>query len=45
MGWNKKWKTRDQKIEEGIKIGVWNKGGALQPLREKVNEIENMLKD
>ena len=44
MGWNIKAKTKDKGKEEGIKIGFWNKGGALQPLKEKINEIENMIK-
>ena len=27
-----------------FKIGFWNKGGALQPLYEKINEIEDLIK-
>ena len=37
-------RTKCNGDELGIKIGCWNKGGALQPLKEKVNEIENLLK-
>ena len=44
MGWKKKWRTKSQEKDEGIKLGFWNKGGALQPLREKRNEIENIIK-
>ena len=45
MGWNKKYnlnKLREK--EDGLKIGCWNKGGALQPLKDKVNDIENLIK-
>ena len=40
------WKTNFCKYrpESGMKIGFWNKGGALQPLREKINEIEELMK-
>ena len=46
MGWTKKYINRKHQSSngEGIKIGCWNKGGALQPLKEKRNEIENILK-
>ena len=42
MGWNQKYKKA--KGDSGIKVGFWNKGGATQPLREKINEIEFMVK-
>ena len=44
MGWNKRIK-RSRKVKEGLKVGCWNKGGALQPLHEKINEIENLIKN
>ena len=44
MGWKKN-KTIQQKESFGIKIGCWNKGGALQPLSEKLNEIEILIKE
>ena len=45
MGWNKIWKYKKVgKPDSGIKIGCWNKDGALQPLQEKICEIEYLLK-
>ena len=44
MGWSNKIRKVFKVKEEGIKVGCWNKGGALQPLQEKINEIENLLK-
>ena len=44
MGWNKKYTQKKVKFENGIKVGFWNKGGALQSLKEKVNEIEGIIK-
>ena len=42
MGWKKVYKKCQKDC--GLKIGFWNKGGALQPLQEKINEIEYILK-
>ena len=44
MGWSNKIKKIKIGKDKGIKIGCWNKGGALQPLRDKTNEIEILLK-
>ena len=44
MVWSQKAKIGKTTEEMGIKIGCQNKGGALQPLCEKVNEIEYLLK-
>ena len=44
MGWNNIQKKFQQKTQEGIKVGFWNKGGALQSLHEKINEIEHLIK-
>ena len=46
MGWDKKWTSKSENDNgKGIKVGSWNKGGALQPLQEKLNEIEYFMKD
>ena len=44
MGWSKKSNKHKMESNNGMKIGTWNKGGALQPLREKLNEIEVLIK-
>ena len=45
MGWYKKYsQSFHREKENGLRIGCWNKGGALQPLKEKVNEIEHLIK-
>ena len=44
MGWGKEQRKHKTEGGVGIKIGFWNKGGALQPLKEKINEIENLIK-
>ena len=47
MGWKKQWDTNrigKEKPNDGIKVGSWNKGGALQPLFEKINDIEQLMK-
>ena len=44
MGWKKKPSKQLGENDNGIKVGCWNKGGALQPLQEKINEIEILLK-
>ena len=44
MGWSNKRHKNHSKGGPGIKVGFWNKGGALQPLREKINEIEELIK-
>ena len=44
MGWGKIYKKQTTSTGSGIKIGCWNKGGALQPLKEKINEVENLIK-
>ena len=44
MGWSNKIRKVFKVKEEGIRVGCWNKGGALQPLQEKINDIENLLK-
>ena len=43
MVWNKKY-LKKSKWDSGLKIGFWNKGGARQPLKEKINEIEQLIK-
>ena len=42
MGWTKTYEKTKKDV--GMKIGFWNKGGALQPLHEKINEIEDIIK-
>ena len=42
MGW--KHQSKISVGGRGLKVGCWNKGGALQPLREKVNAIEVLIK-
>ena len=46
MVWSKKITKRMSNCDDdiGIKVACWNKGGALQPLKDKVNEIENLIK-
>ena len=44
MGWGKIQKNLKREVKGGIKFGCWNKGGALQPLKEKLNEIELLIK-
>ena len=44
MVWGKSKKKVFQKRVEGIKVGCWNKGGALQPMKEKLIEIELLIK-
>ena len=41
------WRTQQHKNNggSGIKVGCWNKGGANQPLHEKSNEIEELIKE
>ena len=44
MGWKTFQRISKLGRSNGIKIGSWNKGGALQPLKEKLNEIEIFIK-
>ena len=44
MGWSNKFTNKEKEKEEGIRLGCWNKGGALQPLKDKINEIEKLIK-
>ena len=44
MGWKNKCSSKKYEKEGGLKIGFCNKGGALQPLQEKKNEIEFIVK-
>ena len=47
MGWKKQQLNNqrgDRTIEGGLKVGSWNKGGVNQPLEEKLNEIETLIK-
>ena len=45
MGQDKTKKKLKQYKAGGIKIGCWNKGGALQPLKGKITEIEHLIKE
>ena len=47
MGWKKQQLNNqrgDRTIDSGLKVGSWNKGGVNQPLEEKLNEIETLIK-
>ena len=44
MGWGNSRKFHKIKQDGDLKVGFWNKGGAIQPLKEKINEIEYLIK-